>query len=58
MFADDLDDLQHWVNQLDHSYIAVQGPPGTGKTYTAAHLIHALIRAGKRVDHRDEPRGH
>jgi len=32
---------------MDDSYLAVQGPPGTGKTYTAAHVIAALVR-----DHR------
>ncbi|GAA1243477.1 TM0106 family RecB-like putative nuclease [Oryzihumus leptocrescens] len=29
--------------------LAVQGPPGTGKTYAAAHLIRALLDAGKKV---------
>lgn len=29
--------------------LVVQGPPGTGKTYTAAHVINALVAAGKRV---------
>ena len=48
-FSDDRDDMCSWVTQLDHSYVAVQGPPGTGKTYRAAHLIHALVKAGKRV---------
>lgn len=48
-FSDDLNALKRLVTHLDHSYLAVQGPPGTGKTYTAAHLVHALIRAGKRV---------
>ncbi len=27
----------------------IQGPPGTGKTYTAARMVTALVRAGKRV---------
>lgn len=27
----------------------IQGPPGTGKTYTAAHVINALLGAGKKV---------
>lgn len=34
---------------LDGQVLAVQGPPGTGKTYAAAHLIRALLDAGKRV---------
>lgn len=29
--------------------LVVQGPPGTGKTYTAAHVINALVATGKRV---------
>jgi uncharacterized protein len=34
---------------LDHSLLFIQGPPGSGKTYTSAHVILALIAAGKRV---------
>jgi len=34
---------------LDGSALVVQGPPGTGKTYTGAHVIAALLAAGKRV---------
>jgi superfamily I DNA and/or RNA helicase len=34
---------------LDRSILFIQGPPGTGKTYTSAHVILALIAAGKRV---------
>ncbi len=48
-FNDDLADMIGWVTELDHSYVAVQGPPGTGKSYSAAHLVHALIKAGRRV---------
>jgi predicted RecB family nuclease len=48
-FTADLADLADRVTRLDHSYLAVQGPPGTGKTYTAAHLVHALVLGGKRV---------
>ena len=29
--------------------LIIQGPPGTGKTYTAAHVINALLNAGKKV---------
>jgi uncharacterized protein len=48
-FTDDLEEMQQWVLRLDGTYVAIQGPPGTGKTYTAAHLIHCLVKAGKRV---------
>ena len=34
---------------LDGNVLAIQGPPGTGKTYTGAHLICALVRAGLKV---------
>lgn len=34
---------------LNHSSLFIQGPPGTGKTYTSAHMILALLKAGKRV---------
>jgi len=34
---------------LDHSILFIQGPPGTGKTHTSAHVILALLKAGKRV---------
>jgi uncharacterized protein len=29
--------------------LVVQGPPGTGKTYTASHVITALLAIGKKV---------
>jgi uncharacterized protein len=29
--------------------LAIQGPPGAGKTFTAARMICALVRAGRRV---------
>jgi uncharacterized protein len=34
---------------LDNSTLCIQGPPGGGKTYTAAHMIFALLRLGRRV---------
>ena len=34
---------------LDGGTLAIQGPPGSGKTYTAARMIVALVRAGRRV---------
>jgi uncharacterized protein len=48
-FTDNLAEMTKWVTRLDRSYVAIQGPPGTGKTYSAAHLVHALIAAGCRV---------
>ena len=48
-FTANLNDLADRVAELDRSYLAIQGPPGTGKTHTAAHLVHALVRQGKRV---------
>jgi len=37
------------VANLRDSYLFIQGPPGTGKTYTASHVIVALLRMGKKV---------
>jgi predicted RecB family nuclease len=34
---------------LDGDVLAIQGPPGSGKSFTGAHMIVALVRAGKRV---------
>ena len=31
------------------STLCIQGPPGTGKTYTASHMIAALLRDGKNI---------
>ena len=49
VFSDDVGEMLGWATDLDHSYVAIQGPPGTGKTYRGAHLVHALVMAGKRV---------
>jgi predicted RecB family nuclease len=35
--------------ELDGGVLAIQGPPGSGKTYTAAQMIVALVREGRRV---------
>ena len=35
--------------ELDRGTLAIQGPPGSGKTFTAAHMIVALVRRGLRV---------
>ncbi|HTU99475.1 MAG TPA: TM0106 family RecB-like putative nuclease, partial [Luteitalea sp.] len=37
------------VTKLDRTVLSIQGPPGAGKTYAGAHMIRALVRAGKRV---------
>jgi len=34
---------------LDETYLPIQGPPGAGKTYSGAHMILALVAAGRRV---------
>jgi predicted RecB family nuclease len=34
---------------LDGGMLAIQGPPGSGKTFTAAQMIVALVREGRRV---------
>ena len=34
---------------LSGGILPIQGPPGTGKSYTGAHMICALVQAGKRV---------
>lgn len=37
------------VSNLNGSYLTIQGPPGSGKTYTASHIIIALLAAGRKV---------
>lgn len=37
------------VEQMNESTLYIQGPPGAGKTFSGAHLIARLIRAGKKV---------
>ncbi|HEY0613997.1 MAG TPA: TM0106 family RecB-like putative nuclease [Candidatus Elarobacter sp.] len=43
------DDVAGLALRLDRGVLPVQGPPGSGKTYTGAHVIAALLAAGKRV---------
>jgi uncharacterized protein len=47
--ADTLKSAIQVVQRLDESSLCIQGPPGSGKTYTAAHMIAALVQSGKRV---------
>lgn len=35
--------------QLLTGVLPIQGPPGAGKTYTAAHMICELVRAGRKI---------
>ncbi len=44
-----LDAALRIAQNLDSSALSVQGPPGSGKTFTGAHIICHLIRAGKKV---------
>lgn len=37
------------VRMMDSSCLCVQGPPGAGKTYTASHVILALLKEGRSV---------
>ncbi|HYY29183.1 MAG TPA: TM0106 family RecB-like putative nuclease, partial [Chthoniobacterales bacterium] len=45
----DLEAAKRLVIALDHSVLPIQGPPGAGKTFTAARMICALVRLGKKV---------
>lgn len=42
-------DVADLARRLDRSALVVQGPPGSGKTYVGAHVVAALLAAGKRV---------
>ena len=48
-FSDDLPRMTEWAKALNGSYLTIQGPPGTGKTFWGAHIVHSLVRAGRRV---------
>ena len=42
-------DAQRLGFELDRGVLPIQGPPGTGKTFTGAHMILELVKAGKRI---------
>ena len=42
-------DAQRLGFELDHGVLPIQGPPGTGKTFTGAHMILELLKAGKKI---------
>jgi uncharacterized protein len=44
-----LDQIIDTVQNLQGSYLTIQGPPGAGKTYTAKHVINALLASGYNV---------
>lgn len=51
-YPDDLDYMNAVVaaiEAMDNTCLCIQGPPGAGKTYTAKHVIEALVNDGKRV---------
>ena len=48
-FSYDMPGMTEWAKALDGSYLTIQGPPGTGKTFWGAHIVHSLVRAGRRV---------
>jgi len=37
------------IQEMDNSCLCIQGPPGSGKSFTAKHVISALVKQGKRV---------
>lgn len=37
------------IARMQSTHLVIQGPPGTGKTFTSAHAIVKLLKAGKRV---------
>lgn len=39
-----------WGLLLDQAILPIQGPPGAGKSHTAAHMIVAFVRAGKKLE--------
>lgn len=43
------DNIWDVVSRMNNTTLYIQGPPGAGKTYTGAHLIAHLVKAGKKV---------
>jgi predicted RecB family nuclease len=48
-FEDPLKEAIDRAIQLKNGILPIQGPPGTGKSYTASHMIIALIKSGKKI---------
>ena len=49
LFVGGYESICEWAPHLDNSFVPIQGPPGTGKTFSGAHIIRTLVKAGKRV---------
>jgi len=48
-YKDHLDTAIDWATKLDNSVLPIQGPPGAGKSYTASHMILALVKNKKKI---------
>jgi uncharacterized protein len=46
---DAVQNAMNWATTLSNGMLAIQGPPGAGKSYTAATLVLALVKMGKRI---------
>jgi uncharacterized protein len=46
---DYLNAIVNAIKNMNDTCLCIQGPPGSGKTHTAAYVIEALLKSGKRV---------